>query len=263
MAEQCIISKSFGQIGMGARFIDNFTVLLLDMGNTFMFGCNRFGKDIDYSATYSRCGGAVLDTQALWAVMDALLTRIMTDYRNPAYYDAFGTVGEYLRELPVAKTLPSEELEILERVFGEQEVGHIPCSLVRVLQELNGSHVLGLVSNIWSNRSSFEAEFKKVGILDLFTVIVWSSDYGSIKPSPRLFRVALDVLEVHPEDVLFVGDNPKRDIVGAKAAGLKTALLKNDQRPLSPADPIPDCTISDLSELLVLEAKKCMRKSAQ
>ena len=263
MAEQCFISKSFGQIGMGARFIDNFTVLLLDMGNTFMFGCNRFGKDIDYSPTYSRCGGAVLDAQALWIVMDALLTRILTDYRNPASYDAFGTVEEYLRELPMAKTLPSEELEILERVFGEHEAGHIPRSHVRVLWELNGSHVLGLVSNIWSNRSFFEAEFRKVGILDLFTVIVWSSDYGSIKPSPRLFRVALDALEVDPEDVLFVGDNPKRDIVGAKAAGMKTAWIRNDQRPLSPADPIPDCTISDLSELLVLEAKKYMRQSAQ
>ena len=86
---------------MGTRFIDDFNVLLLDMGNTFMFGCNRFGKDIDYSATYSRCGGAVLDAQALWGVMDALLTRILTDYRNPASYDAFGTVEEYLRELPV------------------------------------------------------------------------------------------------------------------------------------------------------------------
>jgi HAD superfamily hydrolase (TIGR01509 family) len=260
---KCFISKSFGQIGMSTRFIDNFTVLLLDMGNTFMFGCNRFGKDIDYSAAYSRCGGAVLDMQTLSVVMDALLTRILTDYRNPACYDAFGTVGEYLRELPVAKTLPSEELDILERVFGEHEVGHIPYSHVRVLRELNRSHVLGLVSNIWSNRSFFEAEFKKVSILDLFKVIVWSSDYGSIKPSARLFREALDALGVHPEDVLFVGDNPKRDIVGAKAVGMRAAWLRNDIRPLSPTDPIPDCTVSDLSELLVLEAKKYMRQSAQ
>ena len=248
---------------MSARFIDNFAVLLLDMGNTFMFGCNRFGKDIDYSATYSKCGGAVLDTQTLSVVMDALLTRILTDYRNPAYYDAFGTVGEYLRELPVAKTLPSEELDILERVFGAHEAGHIPYSHVRVLRELNMSHALGLVSNIWSNRAFFEAEFRKVGILDLFKVIVWSSDYGSIKPSARLFREALDALEVHPEDVLFAGDNPKRDIVGAKAVGMKTAWLRNDIRPLSPADPIPDCTISELGELLVLEAKNRMRQSAQ
>ena len=248
---------------MGTRFIDNFTVLLLDMGNTFMFDCNRFGEEIDYSATYRRCGGAVLDAQALWGVMDALLTRILTDYRNPAYYDALGTVAEYLRGLPVAKTLPSEELEILERVFGEHEVGYIPSSHVRVLRELNRSHVLGLVSNIWSNRAFFEAEFRKVDILDLFKVIVWSSDYGSIKPSPRLFRVALDALEVHPEAVLFVGDNPKRDVVGAKATGMKAAWLRNDIRSLSPDDPMPDCTISDLGELLVLESKKCMRQSAQ
>jgi FMN phosphatase YigB (HAD superfamily) len=258
-----VITQSFRKIGMGARFIDDFTVLLLDMGNTFMFGCNRFGKDIDYSATYSRCGGTVLDTQTLSAVMDALLTRLLTDYRNPACYDAFGTVGEYLRELPVAKTLPSEELDILERVFGEHEAGHIPSSHVRVLRELNRSHVLGLISNIWSNRAFFEAEFKKADILDLFTVIVWSSEYGSIKPSTRLFRVALDALEVNAESVLFVGDNPKRDIVGAKATGMKAAWLRNDIRPLSPADPIPDCTVSDLGELLVLESKKCMRQSAQ
>jgi len=75
--------------------------------------------------------------------------------------------------------------------------------------------------------------------------------------------VALDALEVAPEDVLFVGDNPKRDMAGAKAAGIKTAWLKNDIKPLSPVDPIPDCTISDLGELLTLEENNCIRQSSQ
>jgi hypothetical protein len=31
------------------RFIDDFDVILLDMGNTFMFGCDRFGQSVDSS----------------------------------------------------------------------------------------------------------------------------------------------------------------------------------------------------------------------
>ena len=46
------------------------------------------------------------------------------------------------------------------------------------------------------------------------------------KPSEKPFRAALDRLGVSPEEALMVGDWPERDIVGAKAVGMKTAFAR-------------------------------------
>ena len=37
------------------------------------------------------------------------------------------------------------------------------------------------------------------------------------------------MLGLKPEEILFVGDNPGRDIAGAKKVGMKTALAKYGQ----------------------------------
>jgi 2-haloalkanoic acid dehalogenase type II len=44
------------------------------------------------------------------------------------------------------------------------------------------------------------------------------------KPDPMPFREFLKRTGFKPEEVLFVGDNPERDVKGAKSAGMKTAL---------------------------------------
>ena len=235
---------------MVPRFIDQFPILLLDMGNTFMFGCDRFGNGSDYFGTYRRTGGRRLDEQVVSSVIDGLFHLMKAEYCNPAQYGSFGTAGEYLRRLPVAKGLPPSELEILEGVFARHEVGEIPGSHVRVLNELSRTHTLGVVSNIWAHPKVFEAEFRRVGILPLFATLVWSSEHGCIKPSPRIFLEALNRLEADPAEVLYVGDNPNRDIAGAKGVGMRAAYIENAERPLPAAGPKPDLIIRSLGGLL-------------
>jgi len=55
-----------------------------------------------------------------------------------------------------------------------------------------------------------------------FDVIVTRSISKEYKPSGRPFLIALNKLKVKPQNAIFVGDNPKRDIAGAKAVGLIT-----------------------------------------
>ena len=42
---------------MAGRFIDGYRGLLLDVCNTFMFGCDRFGEDERFVETYAELGG--------------------------------------------------------------------------------------------------------------------------------------------------------------------------------------------------------------
>ena len=48
------------------------------------------------------------------------------------------------------------------------------------------------------------------------------------KPEPFLFNIALASLQVKASEVLMVGDTPDTDIAGGNAAGMQTALIRDD-----------------------------------
>jgi putative hydrolase of the HAD superfamily len=50
------------------------------------------------------------------------------------------------------------------------------------------------------------------------------------KPDPRAFRLLASRLDCDPEEILFVGDDPVRDIAGAAAAGMMTCRLRRPGR---------------------------------
>jgi putative hydrolase of the HAD superfamily len=60
----------------------------------------------------------------------------------------------------------------------------------------------------------------ELGLADRFSVVVHASGVGYEKPDPRIFAVALDRLDLQPEEAVHVGDREKEDIEGAVGAGL-------------------------------------------
>jgi len=59
-----------------------------------------------------------------------------------------------------------------------------------------------------------------------FDLVVAFEDTGERKPSPKPFARALELLGVAPEEAIMVGDWPERDVVGAKALGIRTAFAR-------------------------------------
>jgi putative hydrolase of the HAD superfamily len=55
-------------------------------------------------------------------------------------------------------------------------------------------------------------------------VVVMTDELGAglSKPSPVPFRVACQILGVAPADAVYVGNDPRKDFAGARAAGLRT-----------------------------------------
>ncbi|MDR1657157.1 MAG: HAD family hydrolase [Deltaproteobacteria bacterium] len=75
-----------------------------------------------------------------------------------------------------------------------------------------------------------EVQYRKILFLELenyFDYIVTSEDSGRDKPDPASFRLALELLQIPPERVWMIGDNPQTDIDGGRASGLTTLLKKN------------------------------------
>lgn len=86
-----------------------------------------------------------------------------------------------------------------------------------------GDFRLGIASN--TQRAYTEAELRMLGLWDAFEVVVFSSDVRACKPDPAIFRAALSELDASPAEVLYVGDNPHDDVLGASLVGIPTILL--------------------------------------
>jgi HAD superfamily hydrolase (TIGR02253 family) len=89
----------------------------------------------------------------------------------------------------------------------------------------------------------------EMNLTEFFDFVVALDDTGKLKPHKLPFEAALKEVMLNPEEILFVGDNPGRDIAGAKKAGMKTALAKYGQ--LFPdGKEKPDFVLGDIKELL-------------
>ena len=94
---------------------------------------------------------------------------------------------------------------------------------------------VGLVSNTSRDLDAFIRHFR-------LEVDAWisSGSHGKVKPSPTIFRAALDLLEVEPEHAVMVGDSPDDDVAGAVALGMRAFLLDRERRFPDRDDALPD-----------------------
>jgi HAD superfamily hydrolase (TIGR01509 family) len=114
-----------------------------------------------------------------------------------------------------------------------------------LLARLQQRYRLGIVSNFYGNLVTV---CHNVRIRAFFDVIVDSVRVGCSKPDPRIFRSALDELGLASTDAVFVGDSLPRDMVGARAIGMRHIWLAGDAVPAAPCCP-DDLVLRSLGEL--------------
>lgn len=71
-----------------------------------------------------------------------------------------------------------------------------------------------------------EPEVSVLGLDQFFQTRVLSSRHGFKKPDVRMFEIAMEKLRIGPEESVYIGDNPSKDLVGAKKAGMKCILFR-------------------------------------
>lgn len=86
-------------------------------------------------------------------------------------------------------------------------------------------------------------------IRDLISGMVISQEVGFSKPRPEIFRHALDLLNLNPEDALVIGDSITSDIKGANNAGIDACWYNPKGKPL-PDGVHADYIISDIRDIV-------------
>jgi putative hydrolase of the HAD superfamily len=115
-----------------------------------------------------------------------------------------------------------------------------------VLAALRGRYRLAVLSN--ADNDFLFACLARNGLE--FETVVTSEMAGAIKPDPAIFGFLVREMGLPREQILYVGDWPMPDVVGARRAGLPVAWLNRYGHTLPPEMPAPDLEIASLTELL-------------
>ena len=197
--------------------------LLLDMNSTFMFGEDRFGETEDFSVYYKSIGGN-LEQDYLNQTIRSAYEYLDIRYQDEKYRNSFPSLEEAIKKVSEIE-ISDVELQKIVNTFAFHELGEISEDYVKVLHHLNDKFILGAVIDIWSPKDSWIKLFNELGIINLFKSMSFSSDHGIVKPSPKPFRIVLKELAVSNKEALVIGDSPRRDLGGAKAADIDCILV--------------------------------------
>jgi len=82
-------------------------------------------------------------------------------------------------------------------------------------------------------------------------VILGTEACGALKPAPVSFRKMADDLGVKPEEILYVGNSHKYDVVGARNVGMKTAWFTKKKLDKTGQADIVFSRFSDLKQIIL------------
>ena len=212
--------------------------VLFDAGNTLLF--------LDHARLAAAVGplvGLPLTAAGL-AAGSAAAARAMEQSRAGDRERA----AAYLEALFLAAGVPASRLpdvrDTLSRLHGQHHLwSGIAADTHDALARLRAAGLrLGVVSN---SDGRVEEALEAAGLRRYFDVVIDSALVGVEKPDPAIFRTALEVLDVRPEEALHVGDLYEVDVLGARAAGLAAVLLM----PAGTPGPVRCATVGSLGAL--------------
>jgi len=83
---------------------------------------------------------------------------------------------------------------------------------------------LGILSNTFVHGTSLEKHLEQLGVLDFFTVRLYSYEFPFRKPDARIFKAAVERIGEPAKNILYVGDRIDKDIKPAIRSGMSAVL---------------------------------------
>ncbi len=116
---------------------------------------------------------------------------------------------------------------LLDAAWAVHEVRNLWCKVPEGLgPALDAMRARGVKVAIISNSEGMlDRLFTDLGILEHFDQVVDSGKVGVEKPDPRIFQIALEQFSVPAARTLHLGDMFATDILGARAADIRHALI--------------------------------------
>ena len=117
--------------------------------------------------------------------------------------------------------------ELIRHILGKmQQIKFKPILYGDVLPTLTELKEKGLILGLISNVDNDITQLcQDLGLMPFLQVVVTSLDSGYNKPQPEIFKEAIRQAGVQPQESIYVGDQYRIDVVGAKQSGMLGILL--------------------------------------
>ena len=195
---------------------------------------------------YLARSGTKVSEESIRAKLRALDDRmnVATKYNRDAWWPVL--LGEIDAEQKISRSLVKELTRLYWATYAGASEPYPDAEPTLVYLKGKG-YKLGLVTDTdgrkgWKKRRT--KRFRFAGFFD--TIVIGGEDTPHTKPDPESFLLAASKLGLRASECVFVGDKPFTDIEGAKAAGMRTILLKRRDWGIGER---ADLTISSLAEL--------------
>lgn len=132
-------------------------------------------------------------------------------------------------------------------------VDHVVVPLPGVPRMLEDLRAQGVATAVLSNGWS-PLQQRKAGRAGFIGPVLASADIGAAKPARAAFDALVARLGVPADCTWYVGDNPRSDVVGANAAGLRTAWFNAEGRRYPAELTAPDAIVTNICDVLGLVA---------
>jgi putative hydrolase of the HAD superfamily len=219
--------------------------VLFDLDNTL---ADRERAFLEWARWFARERLGLDDPAAIGAAV-AWLVALDADGYAPKNLMFTSVKGQY----PVL----AEDVGALAAAFRRQLLTNLPPLDPGAARLLDALDVAGVPWGIVTNGSPAQVhKVEKLGLADRAACIVVSGVVGVAKPAPAIFRTAAAHIGVAPARIMFVGDHPEADMVGANRVGMQTAWLRRGREWPTHLAPLPDHSIDALRELLWIAGER-------
>ena len=124
-----------------------------------------------------------------------------------------------------------------------------------VLTELKAQgYKIGLITNAFQPMWMRDIELNAFDLMKYLDARITSGDTRFMKPHPAIYWRMLGLLDLMPDDAIFVGDRPSQDILGAQNVGMLSVFMSPPHLNRDLQGTTPTYTITALSELLPILA---------
>lgn len=176
----------------------------------------------------------------------------LAEYREYPNRDRFTLMLRNMN-IPVdSRTGPAADAMVIAHMDGLARAAEFPEENEGVLDDVRGKgYRMAIISNFDYAPTAYLL-IEKFGIGRYFEKVVISVEVGWRKPNPIIFKRAMELMRIEPEEALFVGDNFRADICGAKGVGMDAVWLNIKDEAEVGLRPEPDYIIETLPEIAAI-----------
>jgi putative hydrolase of the HAD superfamily len=192
--------------------LSDYKAMLFDLDDTLL---NR-DKAVDkmFLIILERCYEGVKHS-----AKDKMLQKFK-EYDNRSYGHSDKTIvlESFFDEFPPKYRLPRNYIQD----FWNNHFPHcfsINQNTINIVNTIKKQVKVAIITNGSTQRQ--KAKIINTNLNSCFDIIIISEEVGFNKPDKRIFELALNKLNVQPEEALFVGDDIEKDIGGCQNANIK------------------------------------------